>query len=156
MPIVDHTKNIIEIKHVSFSYNGDEVLQDINLAIHKGDYLGLIGNNGSGKTTLLKIILGLLKPTKGTVMLFGQNIDVFKDWSKIGYVPQKATSFDANFPATAREIVLMGRYGKRGLFAQITDEDREKAKEALQYVDMIKHQDRLIGELSGGQQQRVF
>src|ERR1700741_4897862 len=104
---VDHTKNIIEVIGVSFSYGNQEVLKNINLSIHRGDYLGLVGGNGAGKTTLLKIILGLLKPDSGVIKFFGQNINDFKDWSKIGYVPQKATNFDANFPSTAEEVVLM-------------------------------------------------
>ncbi len=156
MRTVNHGENIIEVQNVSFSYNGHEVLKDINLAIHRGDYLGLVGGNGSGKTTLIKIILGLLKPTSGTIKLFGKNITDFKDWSKIGYVPQKATSFDVNFPATVREVVLMGRYGRRGLFHRVAQEDRDRAREALEQVEMWQHRDRLIGDLSGGQQQRVF
>ena len=97
---VDHNKNIIEVQNISFSYNGqDNILQNITLAIHPGDYIGLVGPNGAGKTTLLKIMLNLLVPSQGTVKLFGQKIDSFKDWPKIGYVPQKAINFDANFPA---------------------------------------------------------
>lgn len=153
---VDHTKDIIEIQNVSFSYGNNVILKNIGLSIHRGDYLGLVGGNGAGKTTLLKIVLGLLKPDSGTIRLFGQNIDDFKDWSKIGYVPQKATNFDVNFPATAEEVVLMGRFGKRGLFHKITDVDREKAHKALEQVDMWEHRYRLVGDLSGGQQQRVF
>ena len=156
MQTVDHTKNIIEVKDVSFSYNGQEVLKNINLPIHRGDYIGLVGGNGAGKTTLLKIILGLLTPQSGTVELFGQNISNFKDWSKIGYVPQKATSFDNNFPATVEEVVLMGRFGRRGLFHKMTETDKKKVYSALDSVDMLEYSDRLIGDLSGGQQQRVF
>jgi zinc transport system ATP-binding protein len=153
---VDHTKNIIEVRDVSFSYGAMEVLKDINLTIHRGDYLAIVGGNGSGKTTLLKIILGLLKPSTGAVTLFGQDIADFKDWSKIGYVPQKAINFDINFPATVREVVLMGRYGQRGLFRSTTQEDEQKVVHALTQVEMDEYADRLIGDLSGGQQQRVF
>lgn len=156
MHTVDHTKNVIEVQNVSFSYNGHEVLKNINLSIHRGDYLGLVGGNGAGKTTLLKIILGLLTPDTGTIKLFGQDISDFKDWPKIGYVPQKATNFDVNFPATAEEVVLMGRFGRRGLFHKITDTDKQKAHEALNHVDMLEHRHQLVGDLSGGQQQRVF
>lgn len=157
MQPIDHTKNIIEVEGVSFSYDGkNEVLSNITLGIHQGDYIGLIGPNGAGKTTLLKIMLGLLIPAKGRVKLFGEDIKDFKDWHKIGYVPQKATSFDANFPVTVREVVLMGIYGKRGLFHRITSQDRRQTEEALLQVDMLPFADRLIGDLSGGQQQRVF
>jgi len=154
---VDHTKNIIELAGVSFSYPGrEEALENVTLEIHSGDYLGLIGPNGAGKTTLIKIILGLLKPRHGTVRLFGKNIRDFRDWHKIGYVSQKATGFDPGFPATVREVVLMGRYRKGGLFKTTTGEDRKFSREALKQVDMWPDRNRLIGELSGGQQQRVF
>lgn len=153
---VTHTENIIEVKNISFSYGQNEVLTDINLTVHKGDYLGLVGGNGSGKTTLLKIILGLLKPTSGSVRLFNQDQSQFKDWPKIGYVPQQATNFDEAFPATVEEVVLMGRYGRLGLLRGIGKKDYEKTKEALTHVDMLEFKDRLIGDLSGGQQQRVF
>lgn len=153
---VDHSKNIIEVQNVSFAYDEGEVLRDVSLTIHKGDYLGLVGPNGAGKTTLLKIMLGLLTPTSGSVKLFEKEICCFKNWPKVGYVPQKAIAFDANFPATVFEVVLMGRYGKRGLFNRIKDEDRAAATRALVQVDMLEHRDCLIGDLSGGQQQRVF
>ena len=107
---VDHSKNIIGIKDLCFSYGNDEVLKDITFNIHQGDYLGIIGPNGAGKTTLLKLILGLLPLCCGSINIFGQDIKQFKDWSKIGYVPQKATNFDVNFPATVKEVVSMGRY----------------------------------------------
>ncbi|MHB8651780.1 MAG: metal ABC transporter ATP-binding protein [Minisyncoccota bacterium] len=153
---IDHSENIIEIKDLSFSYDNDEVLCDINLTVHRGDYLCVVGGNGSGKTTLIKMMLGLLAPQAGSVKLFGRDISVFNDWQKIGYVPQKVTNFDINFPATVAEVVLMGRYGRRGIFRRMTATDRMHAKRALEQVDMGEKADRLIGDLSGGQQQRVF
>jgi len=153
---VDHTKNIIEVSDISFSYNEQDVIKDVNLTIHKGDYLGIVGSNGSGKTTLLRIILGLINPKKGTVKLFGEDISIFKDWSKIGYVPQKVINFDNNFPVTVEEVVTMGRYGKLGLFYNIKEDDKEKIYRALEHVEMLSFKDRQIGDLSLGQQQRVF
>lgn len=153
---LDHTKNIIEVENISFGYTSEMVLKDITLNIHQGDYLGMIGPNGGGKTTLLKIMLGLLKPKTGTIKLFGVDIKKFKDWSKIGYVPQKAINFDVKFPATVEEVVTMGRYGKRGLLHWVNKEDKEKVNQALEQVEMLDFKDKLIGDLSGGQQQRVF
>ncbi len=153
---VDHAQNIIELERVSFSYGAQTVLENVDLAVHRGDYLGIVGGNGAGKTTLIKIVLGLLKPTSGAVRLFGHDIASFKDWSRIGYVPQKATNFDANFPATVLEAVLMGRYGRRGLFRFLTREDKDLARLALEQVGLWPQRGRLIGDLSGGQQQRVF
>lgn len=156
MHSVDHGKNIIECKDVCFSYDGQDILHDVTFAIHRGDYLGIVGPNGGGKTTLLKILLGLLKSNCGTVKLFNTDIRAFKDWSKIGYVPQKVTQFDPNFPATVGEVVMMGRFAKRGLLHGVTDEDRKHVTDALQKVEMHPFTRRLIGDLSGGQQQRVF
>jgi zinc transport system ATP-binding protein len=153
---VDHQVNVVEVAHVSFAYGATEVLRNINLQIHRGDYLGIVGPNGSGKTTLLKIMLGLLPPASGSVKLFGVPVSDFQEWPAIGYVPQKATHIDANFPATVEEVVLMGRFGRRGLFRRVTEDDRSKAREALTHVDMWSARHRLIGDLSGGQQQRVF
>ncbi len=145
---VDHTKNIIEIKNVCFAYSGDQwVLRNINLDVHQGDYLGIIGPNGGGKTTLLKIMLGLLKPQEGTVKLFV---------NKIGYVPQKAVNFDVNFPLTVKEVVTMGRYGEKGLLKSLDKNDEVIIKKSLDQVEMWGYRDKIIGDLSGGQEQRVF
>lgn len=144
---LDHLETIIEVHDLSFSYSDTEVLKNISLQIHKGDYLGVIGPNGGGKTTFLKLILGLLKPNKGKIILKTKNI---------GYVPQKATYFDTNFPATVWEVVSMGRFGKVGMFKWLSKEDKEIIKRSLEQVGLLNLKDRLIGDLSGGQQQRVF
>jgi len=144
---VDHTKNIIEVKDVSFSYGNGQVLKGISFQVHKGDYLGIVGPNGSGKTTLIKIILGLLKPQQGSVKVFT---------SRIGYVPQKATNFDENFPVTVREVVAMGRYSKKGLFKRLSSKDKKIIHKVIEETGILEFADRLIGELSGGQQQKVF
>jgi zinc transport system ATP-binding protein len=144
----DHTKNIVEIKNVSFSYyEGNPVLSDINLNIHQGDYLGIIGPNGGGKSTLVNLILGLLTPSAGTI-----NIAV----SSIGYVAQKATDIDAKFPVTVYDVVSMGRFSQRGLFRNLNKKDKEAIDKALEQVKMTEYKNRLIGNLSGGQGQRVF
>ncbi len=155
MPLT-HDKNILEVTDVSFGYTDELILKDINLAIHEGDYVGVIGPNGGGKTTLLKIMLGLLHPRAGTIKLFGQDIRRFREWSKVGYVPQKAINFDVKFPATVEEVVAMGRYGKRGLLRWLTKTDWLKISQTLEQVGMAGFRKRLIGDLSSGQQQRVF
>jgi zinc transport system ATP-binding protein len=155
MQPIDHTKNIIELDHVCFSYQTQEVITNVSLQIHKGDYVGIIGPNGGGKSTLIKLMLGILKPNDGIVRLFDTDIKDFKNWSKIGYVPQRAY-IEMSFPITVEEVVAMGRYGKRGLFHFPTKEDKEKTEKALTQVDMQKYKNRQISDLSGGQQQRVF
>lgn len=156
MSDIDHSHNIIEINQVSFSYDHDLTLDDITFNIHQGDYLGIIGPNGGGKTTLLKIMIGLLSPLKGSVKLFGQDIKHFKEWNRIGYVPQKLVSMDAQFPATVEEVVSMGLFGKKGLFHFLTADDNNFVNESLRHVDMEQYKTRRIGDLSSGQQQRVF
>lgn len=152
---LDHKQTIIELQNVSFAYTSENVVNNVSLEIHKGDYVGLVGPNGGGKSTLLKIMLGLLKPQKGGVKLFGTDLKDFKDWSKIGYVPQK-NIFDVNFPVTVREVVAMGRFGKRGLLRSLNKQDYQLIDSSLEQVEMQNFANRQIGDLSGGQQQRVF
>jgi zinc transport system ATP-binding protein len=148
MHTVDHTKNVIELHDVSYSYTGaEDAVKNVSLAIHEGDYLGIIGPNGGGKTTLLKLILGLLKPDSGTVEL---------SVPSIGYVAQDATRFDARFPITVAEVVAQGRIAQRGLLHRLTSEDHDAIDTAIRQVGLEKFQHVLIGNLSGGQQQRVF
>jgi len=149
-------RSIIEIKHLFYRYEKDTVLENINMTIPDGSFLAIVGPNGSGKSTLLKLILGLLKPQKGDIFLFGQEINKFKDWQKIGYVSQKANSFNTGFPATVFEVVASGLTKKLGLFKFFKKEHSTKVNEALDAVGMKGFRSRNIGELSGGQQQRVF
>jgi len=149
-------ETLISINNVSFNYNGEKALDEISLDITKGEFLGVIGPNGSGKTTLLKIILGLLKPTSGTVKLFGKEIELFKDWSKIGYVPQRAGLQVINFPITVEEVVGMGRLNNKRVVDFLTKADREAIDQSLIAVGMEKYKKSLLRELSGGQQQKIF
>ncbi len=155
MSTINHGQTIIELSDISFAYTKDDVVKNVTLQIHKGDYVGIIGPNGGGKSTLLKLMLGLINPKKGTIQLFGKNISDFKEWYKIGYVPQK-NYVEMNFPATVYEVVAMGRYGRRGLFKMLNGNDHEKINKALKAVEMFEYKDRQISNLSGGQQQRVF
>ncbi|MFO0704620.1 MAG: metal ABC transporter ATP-binding protein [Candidatus Andersenbacteria bacterium] len=151
-----NVENVLQVSHVSFAYDQRAVLTDVNLTIHRGDYLALVGSNGSGKTTLVKLILGLLKPTRGTITLFGEAQTQFNEWPRIGYVSQRATQFDTSFPVTVEQVVLMGRYARVGLLRHPSPEDRAKTRQALKQVELWPYRQRLIGDLSGGQQQRVF
>lgn len=153
---VDHTKNIIEVQNVSFSYGDTLVLKDINLTVHQGDYLGIIGPNGSGKSTLLKLMVGLLKPAKGEIKIFGTKLSNFKDWYKLGFVSQRVINFDPLFPATVKEVVSMGRYTHKRFWQRLNKADQEIIERSLRQVEMDGFQDRAIGDLSSGQQQRVF
>ncbi len=152
----DFMNKIVEVKNIFFGYDRNLVLEDINLKIFKGDYLGIVGPNGSAKSTLLKIILGLLKPQKGRVKIFDKDISEFKDWGKVGYVGQKVTAFNSSFPATVEEIVAANLYSKIGLFKPMRKHHRESVHRVLEVVGMDHLKNRLIGNLSGGQQQKVF
>lgn len=149
-------EKIIEMMDISLERSNTRVLENISLVIERGEFLGVIGPNGAGKTTLLKIMLGLIKPTSGTIRLFGKDIHDFRDWYRIGYIPQHALNFDENFPISVHEVVSMGRFAKKGLFKTLGKEDVKAIDEALEIVGMSEYRNRRIGELSGGQQQRVF
>jgi zinc transport system ATP-binding protein len=148
--------NIISVEHLSFRYNSQEVLSDISFSVHKGDYIGLVGPNGSGKTTLIKIILGLSKPGKGRIFLLGINSGEFRDWYKVGYLPQKLADFNPYFPATVKEIVSLGIFSRKKFPKRITKSDEKDIDEAMRLMEVQDIKDQLIGELSGGQQQRVL
>jgi zinc transport system ATP-binding protein len=144
---------IIEIQDLSFSFNGQPVLQDIYLEVKKGDFLAMIGPNGGGKTTLLKIMLGLFAPEKGTVRVLGRPPQ--KVSHRIGYVPQDV-DINLRFPVSALDVVLMGSLKPGKGWSRPSREDRIAAHRALEQLDMGPYCDRRIGELSGGQRQRVF
>jgi zinc transport system ATP-binding protein len=147
---------IIKIENLNFRYDRERVLEDINLTIPKGSFLGIVGPNGSGKSTLLKLMLGLLKVKNGKIELFGTPQQKFRQWDRIGFVSQKANSFNTGFPATVYEVVASGLAKKAGLFKRISSKYRKDIQEAIESVGMTPFAERNIGELSGGQQQRVF
>lgn len=135
---------IVRLEDINFSYNNLPVLEGIWLDINKGDFLGIIGPNGGGKTTLLKVILGLVKPQKGKVELFGEEISKFHRWDKIGYVPQKINVANFSFPVSVEEVI------------DTAENKKKSAKEVLPLVELDGFEKRKINELSGGQLQRVF
>ncbi|WP_025641845.1 metal ABC transporter ATP-binding protein [Schnuerera ultunensis] len=149
-------KYIINGEGVSFSYGSNKVLENINFHIEEGDFVGIIGPNGSAKSTLLKLMVGLLKPDKGSIKLLGKPIDEFKEYKSIGYISQNARDFNQMFPATVEEVVAANLYLNRGFFNRLKKEDKRKIEKALQIVEMEEFKTMKIGNLSGGQKQRVF
>ena len=148
---------VLEARGVTVRFGHEDVVQDVSLAIEAGDSVGIVGPNGAGKSTLLRAMLGLVPLRAGEVRLFGQALRGFREWPRLGYVPQHVVQTDARlFPATAYEVVLLGRVGRRGLLGRLSARDREQARRALRTVGMDLHADRRLGELSGGQLQRVF
>ncbi len=143
---------MIQFNDVSFFYDSRRVLDSVSVSINQGESVCIIGPNGGGKTTFLKMINGLLKPTCGTITVYGQTPDQVAH--RIGYTPQYI-SFDPMFPITVRETVLMGRLGTR-LGGPYTREDKKAAREALESMDVLELEDHPFSSLSGGQRQRVL
>lgn len=146
-------KPSLKLENLYVNYDEDAVLWDVSCEIPSGVLVGIIGPNGAGKSTLLKTALGLVKPLSGQIDLFSSPLHEIR--SKIAYVPQREV-VDWDFPITAIEVVLMGRYGKLGWFGKLRKADKEAALYALDLVGMVSYAGRQIGELSGGQQQRLF
>jgi zinc transport system ATP-binding protein len=144
---------IIQITDLHFAFNGQRVLEDVNLTVREGDFIAMIGPNGGGKTTLLKLILGLLKPDQGEIRVMGRRPSRMSH--QIGYVPQDV-NVNRRFPITALDVVLMGKLAPGRRWSKNSSQDRLDAMEALDRIDMADFADRRIGELSGGQRQRVF
>lgn len=147
---------IVEAKNLSFQYDKVPILSDINITIHEGDFMGIVGPNGSAKSTLLKLLLGILKPQQGLVSLMGESIEKFRDWGDIGYISQSVRSFNTSFPATVNEIIAANLYHEMGFLKFLRKKHHQEIQKVLEIVDMGDYKNRLIGTLSGGQQQRIF
>lgn len=144
------------IQDVNFQVGEQKILENITFSIPQGQYVGIIGPNGGGKTTLLKIILGLTKATSGRVTIMGKSSQHPEVKRRIGYVPQKASQADAQFPATVEEVVRSGRTPKLGLFRYFKAKDRSAVKKALEISGIYHLRQRLMSKLSGGERQKVF
>lgn len=145
--------SVIEVKDLSFAYDKQMILENINLRIEEKDFLAIIGPNGGGKSTLLKLILGIIKPKSGSISVLGKVPS--KSLTHIGYVPQN-TNVNIDFPIKVIEVVMMGHVGgKRPLFGY-SKHEIQCAMGALAQVGMEDHAQSKIGALSGGQRQRVM
>lgn len=149
-------EKVVAADRLYFRYNGVEILSDISFGLDKSEFLGIVGPNGSGKTTLIRLILNLLRPTSGSVKVFGRDAAAFDEWHRIGYLPQKIGAFNPNFPATVEEIISLGLPSRRCFPGKINKEDRNAIDDAMSLMDIATIKGKLIGELSGGQQQRVL
>jgi len=141
----------IILDNVSFAYKHCNILEDVNLLIHKHEFASIVGPNGGGKTTLLKLILGLIKPDRGSIRIFGKPPEKVRQ--QIGYMPQYA-HLDMDFPATVMDVVLMGRLTRTTLW--FSKKDRLEAFTAIDEVGMTAFVQTGFNELSGGQKQRVL
>lgn len=141
------------MSNLSVAIGRTKILDNLSWSICAGEFLGIIGPNGGGKTTLLRVILGLQKPTSGSIRVFGD--DPAASRKRIGYVPQQLF-FDRDFPVTVNETVLMGRLSSKGLLTRYGREDRAMAEHALETVGMAGLEKRQVGGLSGGELQRML
>ena len=145
---------VLSLKDVCFAYgDGVNVLENVNLTVEEGGFLAVLGPNGGGKTTLLKMIVGLLKPTKGEILLLGGTPS--KKVRNVGYLPQN-TDVNLNFPISAIDVVLMGLLGKGRRKWRYSHAEQKHALDCLEQVGVAPFKDRKIGSLSGGQRQRVL
>ena len=147
---------VIRVKDLNYRVDGQEILSDISFDIEQGDYVALLGPNGGGKTTLIKAILGLITPTGGTIEIFGTDRKRFREWYKIGYVPQNVSLFDSNFPLSVYETVSLGLATKKRWFSFLSDDEKAQIEAVLEMADILDLREKNLSDLSGGQRQRVM
>lgn len=143
----------VRVSHVSFSYDGTPVLEDVHFTIPQRSFISIVGPNAGGKTTLLKLMLGLLRPSRGTIEILG--MPPAKARTRIGYMPQHV-QLDLQFPVTVLDVALMGRLGRRLPIGPYSRADRAGALEALRKLEMQDLAGWPFMALSGGQRQRVL
>lgn len=149
-------REVYSLKDVSFGYEKQAVLENINMTIYSGDFVGIIGENGGGKTTLLRLLTGELKPDKGDLFFLGGRDFNPEKLKKIGYVPQIDPADRMSFPVSCREMVSLGLYSDRLPAFILTKEDRNKIDHALKHVGIENLANSNYHDLSGGQKQRVL
>jgi ABC-type Mn2+/Zn2+ transport system ATPase subunit len=143
----------LEVRDLWAGYDGQSALEGATFNIESGCLAGLVGPNGSGKSTLMRVILGLHKPWRGDIRIFGSSRR--PDRRRLGYTPQ-SEQVDWSFPVTVLDMVLMGRYSRLGPLRRPTKVDREISWQALESVNLADLAHRRAGELSGGQQRRAL
>jgi len=143
----------VMIRGLSGGYSGIPVFEPLDLDIVHGDYLAIVGPNGGGKTTFFKTVLGMIPAISGTVRIFGEPVS--SGIRSVGYVPQRS-SVDMRYPISAEDVVLMGMRAKKGLRPFFRQDERDAARDAMDYVGILEMKDMSISELSGGQFQRVL
>ena len=146
----------LDVDNISVTYNnGHTAIEEASFRLRGGSICALLGVNGSGKSTLFKTIMGIIRPTHGSVTLDGLNVAKALKQNLIAYVPQ-SEEVDWNFPVLVRDVVMMGRYGKMSFLRIPSQEDKKQVASALARVGLTELAQRQIGELSGGQKKRVF
>ncbi|WP_327252679.1 metal ABC transporter ATP-binding protein [Streptomyces sp. NBC_01244] len=145
---------VISLRGATASLGSRPVLRGIDLTVRSGEVVALLGANGSGKSTAVRAVVGQVPLSDGALSLFGTEFKRFRDWSRIGYVPQRTTAA-SGVPATVREVVSAGRLA-RTRFGLLRKADKAAVEHALDLVDMGSYADASVNALSGGQHQRVL
>ncbi|MEV4764971.1 metal ABC transporter ATP-binding protein, partial [Micromonospora chokoriensis] len=149
------TAPVITVEHGVVGYDGRPVLRDISLTVTAGEVVAVLGANGSGKSTLIRAVLGLVPLSAGSVTLFDRPLRRFRQWARIGYVPQRLGA-GGGVPATVREVVASGRLARRGVLRPPGRADRAAVDAALLAVGLADRAGDPVATLSGGQQQRTL
>lgn len=149
-------KNIITARGLGFDYGDGWVFHNLDLDIPQGDFVAVIGANGAGKSTMMKMLAHAVPPTAGEIYYFGQPIEEFTDWQKVGYVPQNPARMQRGFPISVEEVVSLGLLSAENLLQRFGKRQQLAVDETLAAFNLTALSKRKIGELSGGQQQRVF
>lgn len=146
---------VLELDDVSCTYGRHPVLNGVSLRLQAGEFTAVVGPNGAGKTTLVRLALGLLRPSRGTVRLFGTDVARFRDWSWVGYVPQRANTSSA-LPISVDEVVRSGLAGQLRPLRRTSPAQHERVEHVLDVMGLQQVRRRRISQLSGGQQQRAL
>jgi zinc transport system ATP-binding protein len=149
------TPPVVAVDDVSVALSGRPVVRRVDLRVQPGEFVTLLGANGSGKSTLVRAIVGLLATASGSIELFGTPRQHFRDWRRVGYVPQRSTA-QSGVPATVAEVVTTGRLSQHRFLGWPTRADRRAVSEALEIVRLADRGSDSVAQLSGGQQQRVM
>jgi zinc transport system ATP-binding protein len=147
--------SVVTVRHAAVGYDGREILHDVSLDVPAGEVVAILGANGSGKSTLIRAVLGLVPVSRGGIDLFGVPQRRFRDWARVGYVPQRLGA-GSGVPATVGEVVGSGRLARRGIFRPAGAADRAAVREALTDVGLLDRIGDPVATLSGGQQQRTL
>ncbi len=147
---------IISVKNLNVNYGATTVLKNVSFEVETGDFIVLTGSNGAGKTTLVRALLGLIPANSGSIELFGKKIQDFREWWKIGYLPQKQFGLNLLAPATVSEIVGLGLLAQKKFPRLFAKSDSQTINQTLELLNIGKLANSLFSELSGGQQQKVI
>lgn len=149
----DNGPALLDFDHITVSYNGKPVLDDLTFQVPHGEQVAVVGPNGAGKSTLFKALVGLLPLRSGQIRIHCKPLGAHTDC--VAYVPQRE-EVDLRFPVTVEDVVSMGRYGRSRWRNHITAQDREVVRRSMDQLGVLDLARQPIGDLSGGQQQRVF